>query len=137
MCSSTSESPSCVGALTAPAALCLPGPAHPPPPRQRSRRSLKVLYPPLVRRPLPREEPDSALRWLVLLSALLFLQIYTEETACGPQELLSRPPLSPRPQPQQGEGCVGTAGAWGGSSIEKPWRLLRVQTTDQLECVVA
>ena len=75
--------------------------------------------------------------WLLALCLVVFLQIYTEETACGPPELQSGPPLSPRPQPQEGEGCVGTAGAWGGSSTEKPWRLLRVQTTAQLECVVA
>lgn len=49
--------------------------------RPRSRR--RVLYPPLVRRHLPTERPDPARRWLLLLSALLFLQIYTEEVPCG------------------------------------------------------
>lgn len=48
--------------------------------RPRSRR--RVLYPPLVRRHLPAERPDPARRWLLLLSALLFLQIYTEEVPC-------------------------------------------------------
>ncbi|KAJ8414119.1 hypothetical protein AAFF_G00067170 [Aldrovandia affinis] len=56
-----------------------------PRPRPRPRRPLRVLYPPVVKRPLPREEPSLAKRWLFLLSAVLFLQIYTEEGAEGPQ----------------------------------------------------
>lgn len=141
MCSSISESQSCgeylVGPLAPPAARCIPGAPQPPHFRPRPRRSLKVLYPPLVRRPLPREDPDPIRRWLVLLSALVFLQIYTEETACGPPELQPIPPATSLAHPQEGEGCVGTAKAWGGSSMEKPWWLHQVQTGAQLECVVA
>ncbi|XP_061837098.2 uncharacterized protein [Nerophis lumbriciformis] len=50
----------------------------PPPPRRRCR----VLYPPSRCRTRPplTEAPDRAARWLLLLSALLLLQIYTEDT---------------------------------------------------------
>lgn len=47
----------------------------------RVRRPRRVLYPASQsRRPPMREAPDQARRWLLLLSALVFLQIYTEET---------------------------------------------------------
>lgn len=47
----------------------------------RPRRFRRVLYPASrSRRPPTREPPDQALRWLLLLSALVFLQIYNEET---------------------------------------------------------
>lgn len=47
----------------------------------RPRRLRRVLYPASQSRRLPtREPPDQALRWLLLLSALVLLQIYNEET---------------------------------------------------------
>lgn len=53
----------------------------PPPSPTRGRRFRRVLYPASQsRRPPMREDPDQARRWLLILSALVFLQIYTEET---------------------------------------------------------
>lgn len=43
------------------------------------RRIRRVLYPAGVRRVLPKEDGDPTRRWLLLLSAILFLQIYTED----------------------------------------------------------
>ncbi|KAL4646554.1 radiation-inducible immediate-early gene IEX-1 [Arapaima gigas] len=70
--------------------------------RPRSRRTLKVLYPPLAKRPFPRREPSPAKRWLLALTAVLFLQVYTEEGLEGPQiypeegwELLPEPQNPP------------------------------------------
>lgn len=52
-----------------------------PDPCARARRPRRVLYPPhQCRRPPAREEPDQAGRCLLLLSALVLLQIFTEET---------------------------------------------------------
>nr|XP_029500613.1 radiation-inducible immediate-early gene IEX-1 [Oncorhynchus nerka] len=120
MCASSSESQATswqsvpVGPLGASAAAG--GTYRPASLRPRGRRPTRVLYPPLVRRVLPREEPDSARRWLLLLSALLFLQIYTEESSCGPPELqLHTPETSPSPSfPQEGEGITDIARLWGG-----------------------
>ncbi|XP_048099459.1 radiation-inducible immediate-early gene IEX-1-like [Alosa alosa] len=66
--------------------------------RPRTRR--RVLYPPLVRRPLPTERPDPARRWLLLLSALLFLQIYTEEVPCCAWDPLQADAAAVNPQQQ-------------------------------------
>ncbi|KAG8011764.1 hypothetical protein GBF38_004091 [Nibea albiflora] len=53
----------------------------PPPSPPRGRRFRRVLYPASQsRRPPMREAPDQARRWLLIFSALVFLQIYTEET---------------------------------------------------------
>lgn len=47
----------------------------------RVRRHRRILYPASqCRRPPMRDAPDQARRWLLLFSALVFLQIYTEET---------------------------------------------------------
>ncbi|TSO98503.1 hypothetical protein Baya_10585 [Bagarius yarrelli] len=43
------------------------------------RRVRRVLYPARVRRVLPKEDKDPTHRWLLLLSLVLFLQIYTED----------------------------------------------------------
>ncbi|XDV21421.1 hypothetical protein PO909_026521 [Leuciscus waleckii] len=48
-------------------------------PKPRRPRARRVLYPPGLRKIMPKEESDPARRWLLLLSALLFLQIYMEE----------------------------------------------------------
>ncbi|XP_014028082.1 radiation-inducible immediate-early gene IEX-1 [Salmo salar] len=120
MCASSSESQATswqslpVGPLGASAAAG--GTYRPASLRPRGRRPPRVLYPPLVRRVLPREEPDSARRWLLLLSALLFLQIYTEESSCGPPELqLHTPETSLSTSfPQEGEGITDIARLWGG-----------------------
>ncbi|KAI2664981.1 hypothetical protein H4Q32_003312 [Labeo rohita] len=58
------------------------------PQRPRARR---VLYPPGLRKIMPKEESDPARRWLVLLSALLFLQIYMEEGLCDTQGVPDQP----------------------------------------------
>ncbi|KAJ3603662.1 hypothetical protein NHX12_028406 [Muraenolepis orangiensis] len=83
------------------------GPCRPP--RPQGRRASRVLYPPhLSRRPLPpREDPDPARRWLLLLTLLLFLQIYSEEDGQHP-ELSSQTPTPAEPWAQVGEGCLGT-----------------------------
>lgn len=60
----------------------------PKPQRLRARR---VLYPPGVRKIMPKEESDPARRWLFLLSALLFLQIYMEEGLCDIQTISDQP----------------------------------------------
>ncbi|XP_062399990.1 radiation-inducible immediate-early gene IEX-1-like [Sardina pilchardus] len=67
--------------------------------RPRTRR--RVLYPPLVRRTLPTERPDPARRWLLLLSALLFLQIYTEEVPCCTWDPLQGGDVAAAADPQQ------------------------------------
>lgn len=47
----------------------------------RPRRLRRVLYPASQSRRLrAREPPDQALRWLLLFSAIVFLQIYNEES---------------------------------------------------------
>lgn len=59
-------------------------------PRPRVRRACRVLYPPhQSRRPPVREDPDQAWRWLLLLSALVLLQIFTEETHTCPGRIKS------------------------------------------------
>ncbi|XP_051788289.1 radiation-inducible immediate-early gene IEX-1 [Erpetoichthys calabaricus] len=48
--------------------------------RLRPRRSLKVMYPPIVRKYLPRPERGSLVkRWLLILSAVVLVQVYMEE----------------------------------------------------------
>ncbi|KAA8592398.1 hypothetical protein FQN60_017853 [Etheostoma spectabile] len=107
---------------------------HPSPPR--GRRPRRVLYPPSwSRRPPLREAPDQAHRWLLLLSALVFLQIYTEETHTI-TELQRQCPDMAASQPQEGEGSLCTVQEWTG---EEPWRVQVVggASETQLECVVA
>ncbi|KAG7490242.1 hypothetical protein JOB18_031132 [Solea senegalensis] len=107
---------------------------HPCPPR--SRRSRRVLYPAFrSKRPLPREAPDQACRWLLFLSALVFLQIYTEETHTCTEVQSQCPDLSVY-QPQEGEGSMCAALGWTG---EESWRVQTVGGASevQLECVVA
>lgn len=107
---------------------------HPSPPRGRRHR--RVLYPASQsRRPPLREAPDQARRWLLVLSALVFLQIYTEETyTCT--ELQGQCPDPAASQPQEGEGSLGTAHRWTG---EQPLRSQTVggDSETQLKCVVA
>lgn len=65
--------------MLASSSSCRPTPVAPV--EVRSRRFRRVLYPASRSRRLPTTEPpDQALRWLLLLSALVFLQIYNEET---------------------------------------------------------
>lgn len=141
---SASSSSSCrmlpvaLGPLEAPttftASSCSSSSLRPSPPR--GRRPRRVLYPASQsRRPPLREAPDQALRWLLLLSALVFLQIYTEEThTCT--ELQSQSPGIAASQPQEGEGSLGAVRGWTG---EEPWRVQTVggASETQLECVVA
>ncbi|KAJ4922470.1 hypothetical protein JOQ06_019565 [Pogonophryne albipinna] len=137
--SSCQQLPGALGPLEAtissiPSFSCSGSSLHPPPPR--GRRPRRVLYPASrSRRPPQREAPDQAHRWLLLLSALLFLQIYSEETlTCT--ELQGQCPETAAPQPQEGEGSLGTGQGWGG---EEPWRVQMgggVSET-QPECVVA
>lgn len=63
-----------------------PKPFRPQRPRPR-----RVLYPPGLRKIVPKEESDPARCWLVLLSALLFFQIYMEEGLCDTQGIPDRP----------------------------------------------
>ncbi|KAL6466152.1 hypothetical protein MHYP_G00262850 [Metynnis hypsauchen] len=70
MCSSSSEPHS-----------SLPCPLRASRPRPR-----RVLYPPRVRKVLPKEDADPTRWWLILLSTLLFLQIYTEDGLWEAQE---------------------------------------------------
>ncbi|KAK5870629.1 hypothetical protein PBY51_003560 [Eleginops maclovinus] len=117
-----------------PSFTCSVSSPQPPPPR--GRRPRRVLYPASWSRRLPlREAPDQARRWLLLLSALVFLQIYTEETpTCT--ELQGQCPDTAAPQPQEREGSLGTGQGWGG---EEPWRVQMVggDVETQAECVVA
>lgn len=63
----------------------------PKPSRPRRPRARRVLYPPGLRKIMPKEESDPARRWLLMLSALLFLQIYMEEGFCDTQGVPDRP----------------------------------------------
>lgn len=59
--------------------------------RPAPRRRCRVLYPPSrCRRWTPKEDPDRALRWVRLLGALLFVQIFNEDS--GPGEKGTRLP---------------------------------------------
>lgn len=49
-------------------------------------RPRRVLYPPRVRKVRPKEDADPTRRWLLLLSTVLFLQIYTEDGLWEVQE---------------------------------------------------
>ncbi|XP_056273903.1 uncharacterized proline-rich protein-like [Pseudoliparis swirei] len=101
-----------------------PPPAPPPPPR-------RVLYPASrSRRPPQREDPDPARRWLLLLCALVFLQIYTEEThTCTELQNQNQNHNQNHnqdtavPHPQQGER--GLCSVQGGTG-EEPWRIQMV-----------
>ncbi|XP_004711736.1 radiation-inducible immediate-early gene IEX-1 [Echinops telfairi] len=62
----------------------LPEPAAAPAPRPcvsrgHRKRSRKVLYPRVVRRPLPAEEPNPAKRLLFVLLAIVFCQVLMAE----------------------------------------------------------
>uniref|UniRef100_A0A671QSC2 Radiation-inducible immediate-early gene IEX-1 n=1 Tax=Sinocyclocheilus anshuiensis TaxID=1608454 RepID=A0A671QSC2_9TELE len=70
--------------------LSLPS-ISPKPSRPHRPRARRVLYPPGLRKIMPKEESDPARRWLLLLSALLFLQIYMEEGLCDTQGVPDRP----------------------------------------------
>ena len=96
----------------------LPCPLRVPRPRPR-----RVLYPPRVRKVLPKEDADPTRRWLILLSTLLFLQIYTEDGLWEAQE----------------------GGVQLGESVsEKPWGVseaaacleLNVHTASHPQCMV-
>ncbi|KAK2901615.1 hypothetical protein Q8A73_011361 [Channa argus] len=104
---------------------------HPSP---RLRRPRRVLYPACQsRRPLLREAPDQALRWLLLLSALVFLQIYSEDTnICTELQNQCADPC----QSQADDGSLSTTRGWTG---EEPWRVHTVGAVaeNQLECVVS
>ncbi|KAK2838148.1 hypothetical protein Q5P01_015360 [Channa striata] len=110
-----------------------PSSLHPSP---RLRRPRRVLYPACQsRRPPLREAPDQALRWLLLLSALVFLQIYSEDTnICS--DLQSQCPDPAACQSQAEDGSLSTARGWTG---EEPWRVQTVggASENQLECVVS
>ncbi|KAJ8005618.1 hypothetical protein DPEC_G00119810 [Dallia pectoralis] len=94
------------------------------PARPRGRRSSRVLYPPPTKRILPGEAPDTARRWLLLLSALLFLQIYTEETSCGSAELLLySPEASALPQSPRREVVIDADRQWAGTNLDEKLRL--------------
>lgn len=75
-------------------------------------RTRRVLYPPGARKILPKEKSDPAKRWLLLLSALLFLQIYMEDGLCE------------TPQPPTDTSCSNGEAAterpltWGSSEID-------------------
>uniref|UniRef100_A0A672MIE8 Radiation-inducible immediate-early gene IEX-1 n=1 Tax=Sinocyclocheilus grahami TaxID=75366 RepID=A0A672MIE8_SINGR len=64
----------------------------PKPSRPHRPRARRVLYPPGLRKIMPKEESDPARRWLLLLSALLFLQIYMEEGSTLEENPFSQPP---------------------------------------------
>ncbi|XP_076585969.1 uncharacterized protein LOC143320328 [Chaetodon auriga] len=107
----------------------------PSPPR--GRRFRRVLYPASQsRRPSLREAPDQAHRWLLLFSALVFLQIYTEETHACTEQLQGQCPDPAASQVQEGEGSQGTVQGWTG---EDSWRVQLVTgaSETQLECVVS
>ncbi|XP_028852581.1 radiation-inducible immediate-early gene IEX-1-like [Denticeps clupeoides] len=76
----------CVCSQRIPARTAKATPEKPWPPAARPRIRRRVLYPPLVKRTVPGERPDPARRWLLALSLLLFLQIYTEEGARSPKD---------------------------------------------------
>uniref|UniRef100_A0A8C8T127 Radiation-inducible immediate-early gene IEX-1 n=1 Tax=Pelusios castaneus TaxID=367368 RepID=A0A8C8T127_9SAUR len=46
---------------------------------KRNRKPRRVLYPPQVRRYLPRQETDSVKRWLLFLAVVIIIQIFTED----------------------------------------------------------
>ncbi|TNN52207.1 hypothetical protein EYF80_037563 [Liparis tanakae] len=89
------------------------------------RRPRRVLYPASrSRRPPQREDPDPARRWLLLLCALVFLQIYTEEThTCTELQNQNQNQDTAVPHPQQGER--GLCSVQGGTG-EEPWRIQMV-----------
>ncbi|CAB1419849.1 unnamed protein product [Pleuronectes platessa] len=136
--SSCRPAPGALGPLEATsnlsASLASSSSLRPSPPRPR--RSRRVQYPASrSRRPQLREAPDQARRWLLLLSALVFLQIYTEETyTCT--ELQNQCPDLTMCHPQEGDGSTGAD--WGRTG-EEPWRVQTVggASDAQVECVVA
>lgn len=81
-------------------------------PRSQRPRSRRVLYPPGARKILPKEESDPAKRWLLLLSALLFLQIYMEEGLCETQQSSQETSCS------YGEAATERPLTWGSSEID-------------------
>ncbi|XP_065818485.1 radiation-inducible immediate-early gene IEX-1-like [Labrus bergylta] len=105
---------------------------RPSPPR--GRRPRRVLYPACQsRKPQLREAPDQALRWLLLLSAVVFLQIYSEEShTCA--DLQNQSPAPAASLSQEGDGSLGTVQGWTG---EEPWRVHTMGGASETECVVA
>lgn len=63
------------------------------------RKPRKVLYPRLVKKYLPREEKDTARKWLVILGAIVLFQIYCEDATECDVELTGTTivPLETRP----------------------------------------
>ncbi|XP_056889505.1 RING finger protein 225 isoform X5 [Takifugu flavidus] len=88
----------------------------------------------LWRRPPGRKDPDQACRWLLLLSARVLLQVFTEEThTCT--DLQSQSRSTPSSRSQEGDGGLAAAQVQPG---EEPWR---VQTgtgpSEPQQCVVS
>lgn len=79
------------------------------------RKSRRVLYPPMVKKYLPREEKDPTKKWLVILGAIVFLQIYCEDaTECDigfSIDIMVPIPLESRPP---------SAGLWTETSFQQP-----------------
>lgn len=101
---------------------------------QTRRRVRRVLFPASRnKRPVFKQEPDQVQRWLLLLSALVCLQIYTEDPQTDLQN--QRPDLSDV-KPHDGEPILSTAQS---GAEEVVWRVFTVRSTSesQLECVVS
>ncbi|CAN9512676.1 unnamed protein product [Ophioblennius macclurei] len=93
----------------------------PPPPQEQPRRPRRVLYPAFQsRKPTLKEAPDLALRCLLLLSVLLFLQIYTED-AHSCTELQNHSPDLAVCYPQQADGSIAAAQGWKKEEPQKLW----------------
>jgi hypothetical protein len=89
-------------------------------PKPRRPRARRVQYPPGLRKIVPKEESDPAIRWLLLLSALLFLQIYTEEGLSDTQGVPDRAQaqddpctLEENPFSREGASEADVAQCWG------------------------
>lgn len=116
MCSASSKHPDVERFGDGEKASTLPS-ISPKPRRPRARR---VLYPPGLRKIMPKEESDPARRWLLLLSALLFLQIYMEEGLSDTQGVPDRAQaqhdpctLEENPFSHEGTSEADVAQCWG------------------------